>query len=86
MMTKKPPIYHDLHITTSGIKRMSILDLPYNIIVQCTRVGGWEVWDMHGSTDFSKWTLLGGEYDGEKKPLRLDIKGKVIVSSFEASK
>lgn len=36
--------YHDLHITTPEIPRVSIFDLPYRVIVQCTRCGGWAVW------------------------------------------
>jgi hypothetical protein len=79
----KTPSYHDLHITTKDIKRTSVFNLPFNILVICSRVGGWEVWDTHGSgTDLKGWTLLGGEYDDEK-PLSLDVKGKVIVDSFD---
>jgi hypothetical protein len=79
------PSYHDLYITTQGIERTSIFNLPFNVQVICTRVGGWEVWNTHSSTDLNKWTLLGSEYD-EEKPLKLDVKGKVIVDSFKASK
>lgn len=75
------PSYHDLHITTGDIKRTSIFNLPFNVQVVCTRVGGWEVWNTHGSTDLNMWTLLGGEYDFEN-PLKLDIDGTVIVNSF----
>lgn len=72
-----PHSYHDLHITTNGIPRTSIFNLPFNIHVLCTRVGGWEVWDSHGLVDHKQWTLLGGEYDDEK-PLTLDVGGMVI--------
>jgi hypothetical protein len=74
--------YHDLFITTAEIKRTSIFNLPFNIQVTCSRVGGWEVWNTNGSTDFKGWTLLGGEYDGSEKPLKLDVNGEAIVDSF----
>ena len=32
------PSYHDLHITTAQIQRMSIFNLPYGLEVACTRV------------------------------------------------
>jgi hypothetical protein len=75
------PSYHDLCITTKGIKRTSIFNLPFSIQVICTRTGGWEVWHTHGSVNTHTWELLGGEYD-EEKPLRLDVKGRVVVNSF----
>ena len=84
-MKKQVLSYHDLSITTNDIKRASIFDLPFNVQVLCTRVGGWEVWNTHNSTDLKMWTLLGGEYD-EDKPLKLDVKGKIIVNSFKGSK
>jgi hypothetical protein len=79
---KKAASYHDLNITTKDIKRTSIFNLPFNIQVLCTRVGGWEVWNTYNSSDLKKWTLLGGEYD-DNKPLKLDVKGKIIVNSFK---
>jgi hypothetical protein len=82
---KTGPSYHDLNITTNEIKQTSIFDLPFNIQVICTRVGGWEVWDTCGSTDLVKWILLGSEYD-ENKPLKLDVKDEIIVNSFKESK
>jgi len=80
------PTYHDLHITTKDIKRTSIFNLPFNIQVICTRAGGWEVWDTHGSIEMKIWTILGGEYEGPEKPLRLDVGRKTIVNSFGAKK
>jgi hypothetical protein len=79
------PSYHDLHITTKDIKRTSIFDLPFNVLVICTRTGGWEVWDTHGGVNLFNYTLLGGEYD-EERPLRLDINGETIVDSFGVDK
>ena len=81
----RTPTYHDLHITTKHIKRTVVCDLPFNIQVVCTRVGGWEVWDTHGSTERKTWTLLGGEYEGTEKPLRLDVDETIIVDSFGAN-
>jgi len=65
--------YHDLHITTETIPRTSIFNLPYGVMVTCTRVEGWRVWNDGGK-------LLGGEYDQEG--LRLDVGGHVIVDSL----
>lgn len=78
MKRKTKRSYHDLFITLPGMKRTSIFNLPFNLQVICTRVAGWEVWTTNGYSDTSKWSLLGGEFDGEK-PLKLDVKGDIIV-------
>jgi hypothetical protein len=65
------PSYHDLHITTAGLPRTSIFDLPYGYEVSCTRVSGWGVW-FNGEQ-------VGGEYD---VGLRLDVAGHVICDSL----
>lgn len=71
--SRSSPSYHDLYITTASIARTSIFDLPYGLIVMCTRTGGWELWLR---TD----RQIGGEY-GERG-LRLDVNGVVIVDSL----
>jgi hypothetical protein len=71
------PTYHDLHITTATIPRTSIFNLPFGVIVTCTRVGGWEVWNRWDGIE----ELLGGEYHITKW-LRLDVGGHVIVDSL----
>jgi hypothetical protein len=78
-MTDKPS-YHDLHITTPSIKRTSIFDLPFRVVVQCTRVGGWEVWAL-SEGDLPE-ELLAGEYHAGG--LCLDVAGHVIVDTLEA--
>jgi hypothetical protein len=65
------PSYHDLHITTVGIPRTSIFDLPYGYEVSCNRVGGWCLW-LNGEK-------VAGEYD---LGLRLDVDGHVICDSL----
>jgi hypothetical protein len=70
--------YHDLHITTENIPRTSIFNLPYNLTVTCTRIGGWELWDRDG---MQGWNLLAGEYDS--KWLILDVDGNIIVDRRE---
>jgi len=70
--------YHDLHITTPQIARTSICDLPYRVRVQCTRVGGWEVWAI--TEGHLPEELLGAEY--EEPGLRLDIAGHVICDTL----
>jgi hypothetical protein len=80
--------YHDLHITTAEIPRTSIFNLPYGLQVMCTRVSGWQLWDMNqtqygGGLPPSQGVLLAGEYDGEDKWLVLDVDGDVIIDSRE---
>jgi hypothetical protein len=71
------PSYHDLYITTEGLERTSIFNLPFNILVQCSRVGGWQVW--HKPDPRGDYVLLAGEFD--PKWLVLDVAGHVIVDS-----
>ena len=69
--------YHDLFITTENISRTSIFNLPFSLMVTCTRVGGWELWDI--SSGFSDAVRLAGEYDNNW--LVLDVAGHVILDS-----
>jgi hypothetical protein len=73
--------YHDLHITTAKITRTSLMNLPFRVHVDCTRVAGWEVWALAqgdlGEGELPE-ELLGGEYGS---PLRLDVAGHVIVDN-----
>ena len=71
------PSYHDLHITTEKIPRTSIFNLPFNLMVTCTRVGGWELWDT--SAGISNSVRLAGEYEYDW--LVLDVAGHVILDS-----
>jgi hypothetical protein len=73
------PSYHDLHITTAEIDRASIFNLPYNLQVHCTRVGGWQVW--HYGYIGGEVSLVAGEYEGPEKWLILDVAGHVICDS-----
>jgi len=70
------PSYHDVHITTEGIERTSIFNLPYGYELSCTRVGGWTLWDP----DQRK---VAGEYDAG---LIVDIAGHVICDSLNRTK
>lgn len=71
--------YHDLHITTAELSRSSIFNLPYNLMITCTRVGGWEVWRIDGA---NRQTRIAGEfYDAG---LRLDTAGRIIVDSLKS--
>jgi hypothetical protein len=88
MTDAERPSYHDLYVTTAEIKRTSIFDLPYGLHVLCTRVGGWQLWDMNGPSQqdpqgrlpASEGVLLAGEYD--TKGLRLDVASHIIVDSL----
>jgi hypothetical protein len=74
------PSYHDLHITTDDIPRTSIFNLPFRVEVHCTRAAGWQVWAR--KENHHPEELLGGEYGGPGKRLRLDVDGHVIVDSL----
>jgi hypothetical protein len=71
------PSYHDLFITTEGLERTSIFNLPFNMLVQCSRVDGWQIW--HKPDPRRDYVLLAGEFD--PKWLVLDVGGHVIVDS-----
>jgi hypothetical protein len=71
------PSYHDLYITTEKIKRTRLCDLPFNFMVTCTRVGGWELWDVFKG--FNASICLGGECSD--KWLVLDSNGTILVDS-----
>ena len=82
------PSYHDLYITTAQIPRTSVSRLPYGLQVTCTRVAGWELWDMNQMQrperlPPSRGVLLAGEYGGPGKWLVLDVAGHVIIDSRE---
>lgn len=72
--------YHDLHVTTDTIPRTRLTDLPGQLMVTCTRAGGWTLWLCGASKD----KRLAGEYC--EPGLRLDVGGAVIVDSLKGSK
>ncbi len=73
------PSYHDLFITTAGIARTSIFNLPYGLEVTCSRVTGWKLW-LHPDSGGPE-QLLAGEYALPEQWLVLDVAGQVIVDS-----
>lgn len=75
MGAKEFPSYHDLYITTPGIERTRLMNLPHGVSVQCCRTTGWEVWEISDKSQ----KLLGGEYN--QKWLVLDVNGFVVVDS-----
>lgn len=80
-MTGKPS-YHDLYVTTKDIPRTKLFNLPYGLIVMCSRVTGWELVDAKNGLRTAE--LLGGEYEGPDKWLVLDVSGHVITDSRPA--
>jgi hypothetical protein len=66
----EPPSYHDLHVTTPEIPRRPIFDLPFGLMVTCSRAGGWGL-----SRD---GLVIAGEYGGPDAWLVLDVAGHVI--------
>lgn len=79
---KNAPSYHDLYITAADLPRSRLADLPFNVHVICTRVGGWEVW--HKPDRAGEPQLLAGEYSAAG--LVLDVAGYVIVDSLNAGR
>jgi hypothetical protein len=83
--------YHDLYITTAQIPRTRLFNLPYGLWVTCSRVAGWELWDMsrnqnHETLPPSKGALMAGEYADPGKWLVLDVAGYIIVDSRRVSR
>lgn len=70
--------YHDLFITTSNIPRTPIFDLPMNLMLICTRSGGWELWE----NPFTDGKVIASEFADLGAGLRLDVRGHVIVDSL----
>lgn len=67
------PSYHDVFVTTEGIERISISDLPFGYELSCNRVGGWCLWGADNG-------LIAAEYGGAG--LRIDVAGHVICDSL----
>ena len=67
--------YHDLHITTRLLPRTSIFNLPFDLKLTCTRVGGWELW-------LDEDRVAGEFVTSAKDGLRLDVAGHVIFDSL----
>jgi len=82
MGVQEPASYHDLYITTPNCARIALFNLPFRVQVQCTRVGGWEVWAKKEGKLPEE--LLGSEY-GETW-LVLDVAGHVICDSRPTGK
>lgn len=74
--------YHDLYITTATIPRTRLFNLPFALMVTCTRVGGWELLDC--SKGIAEARILAGEYAGPAW-LVLDVNGHTIVDSRRAA-
>lgn len=67
--------YHDLHVTTATIPRTAVFNLPYGLVVECTRAGGWRVWDRWRGVE----RLIASEYGDNW--LVLDVAGHEIVNT-----
>jgi hypothetical protein len=80
------PSYHDLYVTTAGIPRARLFDLPYGLEVTCNRVAGWQLVRMADSRSLNRGTVIAGEYDGPDAWLVLDVAGQVIVDSRRESR
>lgn len=80
------PSYHDLHITTEKMERISIFNLPFQYRVECCRVSGWQLLYMRHHHSYipgeDKFEVVAGEYGGDGKGLRLDVSGYLICDSL----
>ena len=68
------PSYHDAVVTLNGVD-YCLFDEPYDLMITCTRAGGWELWRNRGST-VHEAKLLGGEYSGDD--FKISIAGHII--------
>ena len=70
--------YHDVVIASNN--RLYILfNLPFSVRLMCTRVGGWELWNMCGNGE--KDNVLAGEYAGP--PFTLYVKNGTREAPLE---
>jgi len=72
--------YHDIEVEFKG-ERHKLMNLPYNIWLQCTRCGGWELWQKRESGragDRYEEVLLAGEYDKEDSKLKVYFRDTLI--------
>lgn len=70
-----PPSYHDV-VVFAGDKRLCLFDSSYGLQLHCTRVAGWQLWNVWDGKD----ELLAGEYNPEK-PIRVEVRGVVICET-----
>lgn len=63
--------YHDVEVEFDG-KRVRLFDAGYGLMLTCTRMGGWELWNKWAG----KEELLAGEY--HTIPLRVIVDGVVV--------
>jgi len=70
--------YHDVEVEFNGI-REKIFNLPFNLMLTCTRVGGWELWESTVDTVSLKldYKLIAGEYN--ETPLKIYVDGIQIL-------
>jgi len=65
--------YHDVVVYVDGVKYVPADN--YNLCLQCTKIGGWELWRT--ASEIRDWKLIGGEYD--KGPFCIEVAGHVIL-------
>ena len=65
--------YNDISIQFND-SRHSFINMPYDVVLQCTRAGGWELWQ-------GRTKLLAGEYDTTK--LKIFFKDIMICGKYE---
>lgn len=65
--------YHDVSVEWGGRAPELLFNLPFNLMLTCTRCGGWELYDNVGQPTER---LLAGEYNDAKLIVR--VAGEVI--------
>lgn len=69
--------YHDVSVEWGGRAPELLFNLPFNLMLSCTRVGGWELY-QHDGKDYLR---IAGEYHTTKLIVR--VAGEVICGERE---
>jgi hypothetical protein len=67
--------YHDIELEFGSVKQ-KIFDLPHNLKLTCTRVGGWELWQQD--------RVIAGEYNDIA--LKIYVAGILICGESKSDK
>lgn len=74
--------YHDVFVEIEG-ERVQFSNLPFNMILQLTRMGGWELWRTNDGRD---GFVVAGEFhaenqEAERLPFRLWFGDQLVFDS-----
>ena len=69
--------YHDVSVEWAGRAPELLFNLPYSLMLACTRCGGWELYEHNGKD----YMIIAGEYDHAKLIVR--VAGEVVCGTRE---